>query len=193
MNVSPHRVSFRKSMRGYHTRQVDAYIESLCAEFAAAEEDYHSRIVSLEKEIDQLKQELENCRAAEEENAVLREEVTQLRSRRIRFVHSKKTKCNKTQADCRARTERIFATGAELVRIVGKTGRQVSRFVAALPTPVAKTEEKAAPNNVKEAKQLLKSLNKQEKIARHNEKQAKKAKKIMRRVEKKRNELLKKA
>ena len=58
MYVSPQKATFKKSMRGYKARQVDAYIETLCSDFAGAEEDYQSRIVTLEKELAELKAQL---------------------------------------------------------------------------------------------------------------------------------------
>ncbi len=202
MYVSPQKASFKKSMRGYRAGQVDAYIETLCTDFVAAEEDYQSRITMLEKEIDRLQKELEDCRTAAHENAALREELAHLRRRRIRFTRAKATNNTastdasiKKQAN-RERTERFFAAGAELVRIVGKTGRSVSRIVAKLPTPAGKPatvkQRSATPSNVKDAKLLLKTLSKQEKAAKRTLKQNKKAAKIMRRVENKQKKLLKK-
>ncbi len=53
MYVSPKKATFKKSMRGYKARQVDAYIETLCSDFVHAEEDYQARIAELEEQIAQ--------------------------------------------------------------------------------------------------------------------------------------------
>lgn len=56
MYVSPQKATFKKSMRGYKARQVDAYIETLCSDFVHVEEDYQARILDLEKQLEQAKE-----------------------------------------------------------------------------------------------------------------------------------------
>ncbi|MBQ7337276.1 MAG: hypothetical protein IJW40_02355 [Clostridia bacterium] len=203
MYVSPQKASFKKSMRGYRARQVDSYIESLCSEFAGAEEDYQSRIVMLEKEIAQLKAELERCHDMETENAALREEVETLRARRVRLLRHRanNTQAEKnknkskalTPAEKEERTRRFFHAGAELIRLVGHTGRQVSRVVKTLPLPAtpAAASKSVAPNSAKEAKNLARKLSKIEKKQKRAEKKIEKAQKAEKKQLKKLNKLTK--
>ena len=188
MYVSPKKASFKKSMRGYRARQVDSYIESLCSDFAGAEEDYQSRIVSLEKEIASLKEQLAQSHAVELENAALREEVERLHAHRVRLIRRvkaaderKKEKAPRLTPEQRQeRMHKVFATGAQVVRLVGHTGQKVSRIVRALPerkpaapaTPVAKL-----PTTAKEAKKLTKTLAKKERVCAQAQKKIKKARK----------------
>ena len=200
MNVKPPKASFQKSMRGYRAKQVDAYIESICADFADAEEDYQSRIVALEKEIAHLSEQLQGYAELQAENAALRAELERCRNRRLRLIRKaaaeKKTavkaaKPKLSEEQRKARTQHIFSTGAELVRIVGQAGKQVTRIVDALPAAGAKKgacERTAAPKNTKQAKVLLRQLSKQEKMAKKTQRQVKKTakaeKKLQKRVEK---------
>ena len=200
MYISPKKASFKKSMRGYRARQVDSYIESLCSDFAGAEEDYQSRIVSLEKEIASLKEQLVKSRAIEEENTALREEVERLHAHRIRLIRRVKDadRAQKEQApklspeQKQARVRKFFSTSAEVVRLVGHTGQKVSRIVHALPAvkkPTATVSVEQMPTTAKQAKKLTRTLAKKEKARAGAQRKIKKARKIEQKQLKKLQEL----
>lgn len=187
--TDPNQVSFPKRMRGYQVRRVDAYISSLCADFAQAEEDYQSRIVALEKEIARLREDIEGYRAVESENQAMRSEIEQLRISRLRLLHRAKEALRKqrersarpslTPQQRQARVQAFFRNSAELVRLVGHTGQKVSRIARALPMPKQPmTPIKPVPTTAKQAKKLAKKLSKQEKQRNYAEKKIKKAQKI---------------
>jgi DivIVA domain-containing protein len=196
MNDKQPKASFPKSMRGYRVKQVDAYIEAICADFADAEEDYQSRIVALEKEIAHLLEQLQGYAALQAENAELRAELENCRKHRLRLIRKsaagvqatpKASKPKLSEEQRKARTQHVFSTGAELVRIVGQAGKQVTRIVDALPATRAKnaaSEKVASPANTKQAKALLHQLSKQEKMAKKTQQQIKKTAKAEKKLQK---------
>lgn len=142
-------VSFPKTMRGYHVGQVDAYLASLCADFAEAEEDYQSRIAALEEKIAMLSQRLEEYQAVESEIESLRAELDRRGRKRRRCRQreaavlcsengtedTKPEKCREHRARV---TQQIFSVGADVIRLVGHAGVQAARIlslVRALPCP----------------------------------------------------------
>ena len=183
---SPQKASFKKSMRGYKARQVDSYIESLCTDFAEAEEDYQSKIVALEKEISRLQQQIAHCHDVEQENAKMREEIAVLRANRLHLIrrikattHHKKTeKKPLSQEEKTQRTQQFFRSSAEVIRLVGHTGQKVSRIARVLPTANKKKEIPPMPATAKEAKKYANKLYKQEKKRSSAEKKINKARKI---------------
>ncbi len=184
MVTNPQKVSFKRGMRGYQAKQVDSYIRSLNTDFSAAEEDYQSRIVTLEKEIARLQEALQRERALREENVASKEDPAAKPARRVCLMRGKRggekarraKRAPLTPEQKQARTQHFFHTGAELIRIVGKTGRKVTRIVNALPSPQKQPKPAAAPADVKAAKAHLRQLTKQEKLQKKTEKQIKKIK-----------------
>jgi DivIVA domain-containing protein len=190
MQKNPQRVSFRKGMRGYRTRQVDAYIETLCKEFSAAEEDYQSRIVSLEKEIARLSQEVRDYTTLQNENDELRRALAAKSARRVLTVRYKsnredpaKKKTPLTPKEKEERTKRAFHASAEVLRLLGNTTRQVTRIVQALPSPTPAPKEAPAPKTVKDAKILLRTLNQQEKLQKKTRKTMQKIKREQKKLD----------
>ena len=191
MQKNPQRVSFRKGMRGYRARQVDAYIETLCKEFAAAEEDYQSRIVSLEKDIARLSQEVHHYAALQNENEELRRALAEKSSRRVltvRFQNKKdetaaKKKPALTPKEKEERTRRVFHASAEVLRLLGNTTRQVTRIVQALPSPTPAPKVVPAPETVKDAKSLLRTLSQQEKLQKKTRKKIQKIKREQKKLD----------
>ena len=176
MYVSPQKATFKKSMRGYKARQVDAYIETLCSDFAGAEEDYQSRIVALEKELAELKVQLADAEALREENRLLHEELEGLRSRRFRFARKEKKPDDEEKSPdavqkAQHRQEQVrhfFGASANVVRFLGRTGRGVTRVLSALPSApqpsqAAKPQTGAACVTEKEKKKQVRKQKKQNK------------------------------
>ena len=189
MKAESNKVSFPKKMRGYHVRRVDSYIASLCSDFTRAEEDYQSRIVALEKEIDHLRADLEGYQTVETENNALREEIERLKLSRTRLVRRAKAalqarthknpRPSLTPQERQARTQAFFSKSAEIVRLVGHTGQKVSRLAQALPLPhKSPSPIKPIPINAKQAKKMAKKLSRQEKQVNSADKKIKKAKRV---------------
>jgi DivIVA domain-containing protein len=167
MYVSPQKASFKKSMRGYKARQVDAYIETLCSEFAGAEEDYQTKILSLEKEIVMLREQLAQYEALKQEYDALLAEKKRFQKRRFRLSRK-----NDASAESRVdhgepqaelsdmasskqmnapiaehkedRLRRFFSVSANVVRLVGHTGKRVGKLLSALPEPSAGREKQTS-------------------------------------------------
>lgn len=190
MYVSPQKASFKKSMRGYKARQVDAYIETLCSEFAGAEEDYQARILALEKEVTELRAQLEEYEALKQAHEALLLEKERLRTRRFRLIRhaepdggeeqeKKEEKIAPTPEQREDRMRRFFRVSADVVRLIGHTGKRVTRVLSALPEPSRSTAPKAEPSltskqRKKLEKQQAKELRKKQKQAKKTEKKDKK-------------------
>ena len=115
MYISPEKASFKKSMRGYKARQVDAYIESLCSEFAAAEEDYRAQIARLERENEQLRTQLAEY---EQKQQRRKQPLQRIRSKRQLMMQHTKTWREPME-------QRLAAAGQGVRRIAGKTWRAI--------------------------------------------------------------------
>ena len=199
MYVSPQKASFKKSMRGYKARQVDAYIETLCSEFAGAEEDYQTRILEMEKEIAQLKAQLAECQAIQQEYERLLSEQEQLRKRRFRLrrpvqpaeaEHAPQTEeQDKPVVSVQQKEERVrhfFRISADVVRLIGHTGRRVGKVLAALPEPTPATNVAPSPATVsgKTEQAKRKQLRDRKKSDKKQQKQQRKAQKLDKKEEK---------
>ena len=198
MYVSPQKASFKKSMRGYKARQVDAYIETLCSEFAGAEEDYQTRILAMEKEIAQLRAELAECQAIKQEYERLLSEQEQLRKRRFRLRRpvpsteaeqgSQTEEQDKPVVSVQQKEERVrhfFRVSADVVRLIGHTGKRVGKVLAALPEPTPATGAAAAAAASKKAEQAKrKQLRDRKKSDKKQQKQERKAQKLDKKEEK---------
>ena len=190
MYVSPQKASFKKSMRGYKARQVDAYIETLCSEFAGAEEDYQTRILALEKEVTELRAQLEEYEALKQAHEALLLEKERLRTRRFRLIRhaepdggekqeKKEEKIAPTPEQREDKMRRFFRVSADVVRLIGHTGKRVTRVLSALPEPSRSAAPKAEPSltskqRKKLEKQQAKELRKKQKQAKKTEKKDKK-------------------
>ncbi len=159
-------VTFPKTMRGYHVGQVDAYLASLCADFAEAEEDYQSRIAALEEKIATLSQRLEEYQATESENEALRAEWDR-RGRKRRRCRQREaavlgsenetedtTKANRREHRAhRARvTQQIFSVGADVIRLVGPIGVQAARVLSLVRVLTCPEERESTFRNERDPK-----------------------------------------
>jgi cell division septum initiation protein DivIVA len=188
MLLSPQKTSFKKGLRGYKARQVDTYIQALCSDFADAEEDYQSRIVSLEKEIAKLREELGQTRLLQSENEQLRNQLAQLQRHYFWLKLTRKSadhapkkekstrKKRKNKDAVAEKTKKFFQYSADLIRILGNTGRQVVRVVDALPAPYDQNKCKQC-YSVPEATNASRSLVKRKRHNKNNGKHLRKEKK----------------